>query len=91
MWRCLPVILVLFGLSACNESPKRDLASCKLEAYRTYRATATLDEKTGEFIATCMEAKGYRFALGEKICALPPGMADNVPYAQQQESCSNRD
>lgn len=81
--RILLVGLAL-GLPACAEpdppSVPRMVASCELEGVRLYRNPATRDERVGEYIVTCMRAKGYAISFLNTPCAATPNLRDPACY-----------
>ena len=74
-------IAALLGACARREtaSAPRVVAECELEGMRLFRNTYARDDRVGEYILTCMRAKGY--ALSAKPpCVEGPNLRDSSCY-----------
>ena len=69
LWRAIAIVLLL-PLGGCFADQEQQLASCKLEALRTYpnEPDVILDAKIEDYMATCMETHGYKFSFAPSAC-----------------------
>lgn len=57
----------------------RVVAECELEGMRLFRDTYARDDRVGEYILTCMRAKGYAFSA-KPSCLKGPNLRDSSCY-----------
>lgn len=68
------------GFTSATPSVPHMVASCELEGVRLYRNPATRDERVGEYIVTCMRAKGHAFSVINTPCSTSPNLRDPACY-----------
>jgi len=64
------VLLLLMSLGGCLPDRDKDLATCRTEANRFFRAAIADDPENpkSQYIIECMAAKGYDFTVVPKNC-----------------------
>jgi len=75
-----PIVLLADLLCGCFDDQKQQVASCRLEAMRTYPTQQLyVGGNVDNYIRTCMMAHGYDWNLMDKKCEVTDTLTAN-PY-----------
>ena len=90
-WWAIAIILLL-PLGGCFADQEQQLASCKLEALRTYpnEPDVILDAKIEDYMATCMETHGYKFSFAPSACKVATTSFKREPHCYVPTSLIGR-